>query len=73
MGSVKTALSAVWVSSRSLNGLTGMRLAHHRPIGRFPYNLHRNQELTVADVAFVVTMIAVFALVALIARGVAKL
>jgi hypothetical protein len=33
----------------------------------------RIQELTMADVAFVVTTIAVFALVALIARGVAKL
>ncbi|MFI6283899.1 hypothetical protein ACIBCM_03915 [Streptomyces sp. NPDC051018] len=31
------------------------------------------QELTMADVAFVVTTIAVFALVALIAKGVAKL
>ncbi|MFC0602665.1 hypothetical protein [Streptomyces palmae] len=31
------------------------------------------QELTMADVAFVVTMIGVFALVALIAKGVAKL
>jgi hypothetical protein len=31
------------------------------------------QELTMADVAFVVTMIAVFALVAFIAKGVAKL
>lgn len=31
------------------------------------------QELTMADMAFVVTTIAVFALVAVIARGVAKL
>ena len=31
------------------------------------------QELTMADVAFVVTTIAVFALVALVARGVAEL
>ncbi|HZX37646.1 MAG TPA: hypothetical protein VFF37_04825 [Streptomyces sp.] len=31
------------------------------------------QELTMADVAFVVTTIAVFALVAFIAKGVAKL
>lgn len=31
------------------------------------------QELTMADVAFVVTTVAVFALVALIARGVAGL
>ncbi|ATZ22956.1 hypothetical protein ACFZBM_02580 [Streptomyces lavendulae] len=32
-----------------------------------------HQELTVADPAFVVTTVAVFALVALIARGVTKL
>lgn len=31
------------------------------------------QELTMADVAFVVTTVAVFALVAFIAKGVAKL
>ncbi|MFG2330920.1 hypothetical protein ACGFMM_14970 [Streptomyces sp. NPDC048604] len=31
------------------------------------------QELTMADVAFVVTTIAIFALVAVIAKGVAKL
>ncbi|MEU3791739.1 hypothetical protein [Streptomyces fructofermentans] len=34
---------------------------------------HFIQELTMADLAFVVTTIAVFALVALVARGVAKL
>ncbi|MET8346066.1 hypothetical protein [Streptomyces microflavus] len=34
---------------------------------------HINQELAMADLAFVVTTIAVFALVALIARGVTKL
>ncbi|MFH8756871.1 hypothetical protein [Streptomyces atroolivaceus] len=40
--------------------------------GRFPF-IYFPQELTMADLAFVVTMIAVFALVALIARGVTKL
>ncbi|WP_256107298.1 hypothetical protein [Streptomyces sp. ODS05-4] len=33
----------------------------------------RFQELTMADLAFVATTVAVFALVALVARGVAKL
>ncbi|WP_455351952.1 hypothetical protein [Streptomyces sp. SYSU K217416] len=41
-----------------------------REVRTFP-NLF--QELTMADVAFVVTTLAVFALVAFIARGVAKL
>ncbi|MFD7613950.1 hypothetical protein [Streptomyces sp. NPDC059828] len=36
-------------------------------------NPHLIQEHPMADVAFVVTTIAVFALVALVARGVAKL
>lgn len=34
---------------------------------------HFTQELAMADLAFVVTTVAVFALVALIARGVTKL
>ena len=38
-----------------------------------PFNPNLFQELTMADVAFVVTAIAVFALVAFIAKGVAKL
>ncbi|MET7713209.1 hypothetical protein [Streptomyces sp. NPDC005407] len=38
-----------------------------------PFNPNLFQELTMADVAFVVTTIAVFALVAFIAKGVSKL
>jgi hypothetical protein len=34
---------------------------------------HLTQELTMADLAFVVTTLAVFALVALVAKGVTKL
>ncbi|MFJ7631222.1 hypothetical protein ACIQZN_32615 [Streptomyces sp. NPDC097595] len=34
---------------------------------------HVNQEFAMADLAFVVTTVALFALVALIARGVTKL
>ncbi|MFI6490530.1 hypothetical protein [Streptomyces sp. NPDC050564] len=48
-----------------------------RPRRRFPlkrqFNPNLIQELTMADVAFVVTTIAVFALVALVAKGVTKL
>ncbi|WP_411081108.1 hypothetical protein [Streptomyces sp. cmx-18-6] len=41
-----------------------------RPI---PFLASINQELAMADLAFVVTTVAVFALVTLIARGVTKL
>ncbi|WP_424216236.1 hypothetical protein ACN20G_29255 (plasmid) [Streptomyces sp. BI20] len=34
---------------------------------------HVTRELAMADLAFVVTMVAIFALVALVARGVTKL
>ncbi|MFI8003075.1 hypothetical protein [Streptomyces sp. NPDC086010] len=40
--------------------------------GRIPF-VHFTQELTMADLAFVVTTAAIFALVAFIARGVTKL
>jgi hypothetical protein len=37
------------------------------------HSFHFTQELTMADLAFVATTIAVFALVALVAKGVTKL
>ncbi|ATL26540.1 hypothetical protein [Streptomyces formicae] len=59
-----------------MDGVNGGRI---RLEGRFPLivssskPIHFPQELTMADVAFVVTTIAVFALVALVAKGVTKL
>ncbi|WP_328971909.1 hypothetical protein [Streptomyces sp. NBC_00239] len=49
-----------------------MRFARLRPLWPHPLHLFI-QELTMADLAFVVTTLAVFALVALVARGVTKL
>jgi len=56
-------------------GVNGGRI---RPERRFPLLVRSTpnlipQELTMADVAFVVITIAVFALVALVAKGVTKL
>ncbi|MGW4762142.1 MFS transporter [Streptomyces pseudogriseolus] len=70
-GSVKAGASAVWDASTA--GLI-------RPHLRFPacvrsHRFFRStlQELAMADLAFVITTIAVFALVALVAKGVTKL
>lgn len=41
--------------------------------GSHPFAAHLIQELAMADVAFVIGTIAVFALVALIAKGVSRL
>ncbi|MFI5765126.1 MULTISPECIES: hypothetical protein [unclassified Streptomyces] len=52
-----------------------MRGRKRRSTQRCPENAHPRtlRELTMADLAFVVTTIAVFALVVLVAKGVAKL
>ncbi|MFH8582700.1 hypothetical protein [Streptomyces sp. NPDC017958] len=48
-----------------------------QPVRRFPLNVRFNrtslQEFAMADLAFVVTVLAGFALVALVAKGVTKL
>ncbi|MEV5129775.1 hypothetical protein ACN6K8_003379 [[Kitasatospora] papulosa] len=68
---VKGPTLSVWTTSRWLSTGLGPRFAH---LGRTADSIpHVNQELTMADLAFVVTTVAVFALVALVARGVTKL
>ncbi|WPO74776.1 MULTISPECIES: hypothetical protein [unclassified Streptomyces] len=66
MGPVKTPATPVWTASTT---------AENERKGAFlePFTHLLPQELTMADVAFVVTTIAVFALVALVAKGVTKL
>ncbi|GGZ01144.1 hypothetical protein GCM10010365_20140 [Streptomyces poonensis] len=67
-GAVKAVGAAVW--EPSTGGL-------FRPRRRFPsmVRLHRTsiEEFAMADLAFVVTVLAGFALVALVAKGVTKL
>ncbi|WP_228922476.1 hypothetical protein [Streptomyces sp. DH7] len=68
---VKGSLVFVWTPSRWLSAGVKSRFAR---IGQTADSIpHVNQELAMADLAFVATTIAVFALVALIARGVTKL
>ncbi|KAB1149990.1 hypothetical protein F7R91_03985 [Streptomyces luteolifulvus] len=71
MGCVKGVRAAVWKPLSEVESGRG---------GGFPVAVRSSygfpnliQELAMADVAFVVTTIAVFALVALVAKGVAKL
>ncbi len=68
MGCVKGARNAVRVPLRGVESVRENRFP--REVRSYP-NL--TQELAMADVAFVVATIAVFALVALVAKGVAKL
>ncbi|MFF7338045.1 hypothetical protein ACFZAT_11925 [Streptomyces sp. NPDC008163] len=68
---VKGFTLLVWAPSRWLIPGGKPRFAR---IGQKANSLpHANQEFAMADLAFVVTMVAIFALVALIARGVTKL
>lgn len=66
-GRVKGGTAAVWKASTQAAAVFGGGLLRGSP------RTDLTQEHTMADVAFVVTTIAVFALVALVARGVTKL
>ncbi|MFD7550114.1 hypothetical protein ACFV0R_33820 [Streptomyces sp. NPDC059578] len=76
MGAVNTVRGAVRGASTAAvgGGIAGFleQSAHPTAFGR-PGRPISTQELTMADLAFVVTTIAVFALVALVAKGVTKL
>lgn len=68
MGCVKGRRAAVWLALRAVD--SARERGFSLEVRSYP-NLF--QELAMADVAFVVATIAVFALVALVAKGVAKL
>ncbi|PRH79915.1 hypothetical protein C6N75_07080 [Streptomyces solincola] len=71
MGRVKAEASAVRGPSKSLTARLPALFALPRPLR--PNLVPTTQELTMADLAFVAATVAVFALVALVARGVTKL
>ncbi|MEB8338862.1 hypothetical protein [Streptomyces endophyticus] len=58
-----------------MGAVNGTETGHDRgfPLSVSSESTPSTRELTMADVAFVVTTIAVFALVALVAKGVTKL
>ncbi|MFI7293650.1 hypothetical protein [Streptomyces sp. NPDC050121] len=68
MGCVKGVRAAVWDPLRAVESV--QKTSFPLEVRSYPNLI---QELAMADVAFVVATIAVFALVALVAKGVAKL
>ncbi|MEV6129444.1 hypothetical protein AB0M05_21870 [Streptomyces violaceusniger] len=74
-GRVKGVRIGVWDPSTTLGSGhgRGFLLSITRPIRRLRIPPTSFQEFAMADVAFVVTTLAVFALVAFVAKGVTKL